>query len=251
MKEKRIKIGKKIKGSKKKNKRVGLQLIIILSVITFLTGCSMIQKLKIESPSYSIKEGRYMMPITVKINKLKGNGVSVYYTKDGSEPTENSQIYLNPIILTEDTVLKSIAMDQFGIKSDIKSAEYLMEITELPTIKVPIFSENSDENETFMKNIYGTWVVYENGWTIRYSFTPIDSKQGMLIYSEVRPNKKGDAYNAYFDIEVLDGGNKGKIIMTNILESGISPIESELLIEFNPSERNEIRIEGVIFKKDE
>jgi predicted alpha-1,2-mannosidase len=59
----------------------------------------------------------------VSINSPQKN-VTVYYSLDGSDPTEKSLKYLNPILINKSATLKAIAINQQGIKSFVTTASY-------------------------------------------------------------------------------------------------------------------------------
>lgn len=59
----------------------------------------------------------------VKI-ELAMEAVKIYYTLDGKDPDETSQLYTNPIALTESTVLKAIAFHQQCVSSDISKMQF-------------------------------------------------------------------------------------------------------------------------------
>jgi hypothetical protein len=52
------------------------------------------------------------------------NGVSVYYTTDGSQPTANSPRFLKPFISDRDTVVKAIAIDRRGNRSFVVTGNF-------------------------------------------------------------------------------------------------------------------------------
>jgi hypothetical protein len=57
---------------------------------------------------------------------------TIYYTLDGSDPTISSQIYLNPITINVNTVLKYFAVDLAGNKSPLYTDNYTID-TGIPT----------------------------------------------------------------------------------------------------------------------
>lgn len=74
--------------------------------------------------------------ITFKADK----DAKVYYTTDGSDPTENSLIYEEPIIVDaedEEVVIKAICISSKGIESDMIEEKYTFEIIvpDAPSVK--------------------------------------------------------------------------------------------------------------------
>lgn len=82
----------------------------------------------ISSPTYTVSGGDYENPQEVQI-QTNGDNLTVYYTINGSEPTESSTIYTPGELIEIDktTTLKSIAVDANGNKSPITSVTYNIE----------------------------------------------------------------------------------------------------------------------------
>ena len=74
---------------------------------------------KVKAPSASIESGEVAKGTFVE---LKGEG-TIYYTLDGSEPTENSLLYSAPISIEKDTEIKFVAVKD-GKKSSVSTASY-------------------------------------------------------------------------------------------------------------------------------
>lgn len=79
-------------------------------------------KYRAEEPEFSLISGIY--PEGTKIT-LKGSG-AIYYTTDGSTPTENSMRYIdNDIYLKNgDNTIKAISVNSYGVKSETATAVY-------------------------------------------------------------------------------------------------------------------------------
>ncbi|GAA4270848.1 starch-binding protein [Aquimarina gracilis] len=59
----------------------------------------------------------------------KPNGVTIYYTLNGDEPSSNSNVYVNELTLSQDTTLKAIAYDEEGLTSEIVSNTFTFQDT--------------------------------------------------------------------------------------------------------------------------
>lgn len=89
------------------------------------------------TPEFSIKEGYYasVQPLTLT---AFGTG-KIYYTVDGTKPTESSAAYTAPIILEKgDYVVSAYFVNDKGISSDIVTKEYHIEIEEIPAPEVSV-----------------------------------------------------------------------------------------------------------------
>lgn len=72
-------------------------------------------------PFSSLATGEYD---TIQVVELKHqDGVEIYYTTDGTEPTENGVLYNTPITIFEDTTIRTYALTN-GIASDVVEYEY-------------------------------------------------------------------------------------------------------------------------------
>lgn len=80
-----------------------------------------------EKPLISPEPGLYTQPVSLTIDVP--TGTSVYYTLDGTEPTENSEQYLAPVILEETATVSAVAVSEGG-QSDVVTAHY--EIIQVP-----------------------------------------------------------------------------------------------------------------------
>ncbi len=62
----------------------------------------------VEKPTFNPDSGTYEEEVEVSISCVT-QGVDIYYTLDGTEPTQGSTKYTTPIVLTETTTVKAIA----------------------------------------------------------------------------------------------------------------------------------------------
>ncbi len=76
-------------------------------------------------PTFSHPGGNYDAPIEVAIS-CDTQGATIYYTIDGTEPTEASTVYENPIAVAATTTINAIAMKDGMTNSVIATATYTM-----------------------------------------------------------------------------------------------------------------------------
>lgn len=82
-----------------------------------------------KAPTFSLDSGSYSQYQEVAIGSENGDSI-IYYTTDGSEPTADSPVYTEPIILTSGrTQLKAAVVSSQGYQSDTASAEYTITVT--------------------------------------------------------------------------------------------------------------------------
>ncbi len=68
--------------------------------------------------------GFYKLPLNLALTTSEDDAV-IHYTLDGSDPTEDSNVYKDSIVLKGNTVLKYFAVDKFGNAESINTSEYL------------------------------------------------------------------------------------------------------------------------------
>ena len=81
---------------------------------------------EIEMPTFSVEAGSYDEAQSVEILSENSDQVKIYYTLDGTTPTEQSKKYYSRQIISVDQSLtiKCIAMDSRGNCSEVAVAEY-------------------------------------------------------------------------------------------------------------------------------
>ena len=99
----------------------------------------------VATPVFSMASGTYYETIEVEIT-CATEGATIYYTTDGSDPTEDSEIYEEPIVVESDMTIKAVAMMEGYDNSGIASASYVI-ITDVEVLV------NQD------------WEGEMNGWT--------------------------------------------------------------------------------------
>ncbi|MDO9493986.1 chitobiase/beta-hexosaminidase C-terminal domain-containing protein [Acetobacterium sp.] len=202
------------------------------------------KQLVIALPSYSLNEGSYTSSQQIEINKPAGDGIQVYFTIDGADPTDKSSRYEAPIVLNASATVKSIAIDKNGNKSDIKTGTYTITIPQQTTTQqattqqqttattTPAVTVEPEVNEwqQFENYISGTWKWTDSsGFTLYYQFSG-----GMLLVTD----GGSDYYYDYYSSTVSTGTN-GTI--GTIYTGG-----DQLYIDCNPLGDNAIYINGYL-----
>jgi len=108
-------------------------------------------------PLFSQKGGFYSSDIQVEITNLTPTG-TVYYTTDGSEPTELSHVYNEPLNIRTNTVLRARCFAPGKAPSTITTASYLIQRKpQLPVVSLATAPANLTDN------LIGIYVVGTNG----------------------------------------------------------------------------------------
>jgi hypothetical protein len=120
---------------------------------------------RVGAPTFSHAPGRYDSSISVSLQSVTV-GADIYYTLDGSEPTENSTKYIgNPISVTKTTVIRARAYHSRYILSEISTGSYIFMDDYHRTCNgftVPIVSISTDP-DNFFGNQQGIYVKGTNG----------------------------------------------------------------------------------------
>lgn len=113
----------------------------------------------VATPVFSMASGTYYEAIEVEIT-CATEGATIYYTTDGTDPDENSEVYTEPIMVEESMTIKAIAMMEGYDNSGIASVNYVI-ITDVEVL------------------LYQDWEGEMNGWT----FVTVEGNKPWVIGS--------------------------------------------------------------------
>lgn len=148
-------------------------------------------------------------------------GASIYYTTDGTVPTNGSQKYNTPITLTETTTIRAIAIEDGHIMSDVVGRVFAKESsggssssggsTDSGSETAPPQEDNKDKTTTKTKTetredgtvVTTTEIRAEDG-SVQIRTEIRNEKTGMNIVVNVSKNAKGKIASA--TAEILDRG---------------------------------------------
>ena len=150
--------------------------------------------IKTDMPEFSLEEGTYT---EVQQVSLSGNG-KIYYTTDGNEPTTDSTLYTEPILIEDGTVvIKAICVNKKGIPSLVATKTYQVEI---PIEDAPAVTPSTGQYTSATQ----ISITVPEGYTAYYTMDnttpttastqytgPIDMPEGQTIFSAILVNKNG------------------------------------------------------------
>ena len=170
----------------------------------------------VAKPVITPRGGTFYDPQEVTITS---DGNTIYYTLDGSDPTDESTQYTASFILSESCMVKAIAYDDDDNASNIASAEFVFKTLETYSTIGALCAAATDTEETVLIEFNGwfcTGVKNSNAY-----FT--DGEKGILVYQsghgfEVGDVLKGTAlvklvlYNECAEVKGLTATTEGLIV---------------------------------------
>ncbi|NLL76766.1 MAG: hypothetical protein GX235_05915 [Clostridiales bacterium] len=141
------------------------------------------QKYIAKPPQFSYVEGNYEEVIPLKLSANTSG--KIYYTLDGSEPDENSDVYTAPIFLeTGSYTVKAYFINDYGIKSDVVSHTYRIDLVEPAAPEVSVYS--GDYYEPYLIEVSAA----EN-CSIYYTTDSTDPTTDSILYTAPIPMPLG------------------------------------------------------------
>lgn len=133
--------------------------------------------MKCATPTFSPVGGAYTSVQNITITSTEGS--SIYYTLDGTTPTNASTLYEGPVSISETKTLKAIAIKNNWTDSDVATAEYTIDLPlttmdEIYAKAVAVGSTATNVNITF-----NNWVISGVSGSTAYL---TDGTKGCIIY---------------------------------------------------------------------
>lgn len=156
-----------------------------------------------EKPSFSLKPGFYKEAQTIEIS-VKNKNAKIYYTTNGSEPTPQSTLYTEPIIIEKNTPIRAAAFVDGEISSEINTASYFINEREIDIPVVALVAEPEliygDSFGLIVTGVNGnveipgycsdpldnTYANYYNDWKHPSNFELFDNEDKEQINLEVK-----------------------------------------------------------------
>lgn len=225
--------------------------LVLLSTITPHTtnnGASICSG-QVLKPMFNIKSGFYENELVVSIIS-ETNNAKIYYSIDGSEPSEGkSTLFEDEIVISGTTTLRAIAYKEGLVPSEISTASYFIDSRD---INLPVISIVADSMHLYSDD-FGLFVVGENGaeipswcgtsfkyanyyndWDRPANFEFFDNEKKLLINQEVKIGNFGGCSRNNFlkSIKV----NTSKVYGNNKLNCSIF------------SEKKNIKLKSVVLR---
>jgi len=152
----------------------------------------------VEAPTFGTESGTVKRGTKIAIVSEEGN--DIYYTTDGTEPTEESTKYSNPIVVREDMTIKAIACDGKGNVSKTVSETYI--INKYTTVEE---AKEAGDNETIELKLINAIV---SKITDRGCYATDETGSIFIAIPElISKVKSGDIINGTTEVEytIVDG----------------------------------------------
>lgn len=194
---------------------------IFANVITAAAG----SKSKISptpAPEITVENGNRNATVTI-VDKIAK--AAIYYTTDGSDPTPESMLYKEPVVLTEDCTIKVVALGEGYELSEVVSADVVM----LDQLDMPVISMRERDN--------GEAVDIE----ISHSIEPKDGEE-IAIYYNYTGNRDAAVSSTYTEpIQIYNNpGSKQIYAFTVSNMRATSEAAQETILPVSKPRRNVI-----------
>lgn len=130
-----------------------------------------------QAPTFSTPSGTYTSPFDLTITSTTENA-SIYYTLDGTAPTTASELYTEPITISQSTTVKAIATAEGLNNSSVATATYTF-----PEVvnDIAAFKALTINNQNFTIGNDVTFVFSKNSGQYNYTYVK-DASAALLIY---------------------------------------------------------------------
>lgn len=134
-------------------------------------------------------------------------GAKIYYTLDGTNPTEESTLYEAPIVISATTTVKAIAVEEGKRNSAVASATYTLEVAY--NTLAELIAAGLEDREATVKYAGNATVAYQNG---KYLFLQ-DESDVLLAYGAIE--------QTYAPGDVISGFAGKMTVYNNLTEMNV------------------------------
>jgi hypothetical protein len=172
----------------------------------------------VATPIFSLVEGTYYETQSVTISCETPNSV-IYYTIDGTEPTNASTLYTGAITVAENTTIKAVAYvgaDQ----SYVATATYTIELPLSTIAQIYAKATEVGNTATTVRVAFGNWVV-TGANNSSHAFVS-DGTNGFMIYGSGHGFSAGDILSGTVECKVQLYNGAAEITQLTSATSGLT-----------------------------
>ena len=199
----------------------------------------------VATPTFTPAGGTYATAQNVTIS-CATEGASIYYTLDGTTPTDASTLYTSAIAVSETTTVKAIAYSQTGETSSVASATYTI-AAPLTTMDA-IFAKATavGATATDVTVTFNNWVI--SGVKDNNAYLTDNNGKGLIIYTSSHGFEVGDKLTGTAACKVQLYRGAAELTTLTSLTDGLTVTEggSVTAQEFNINDLSGINTGAII-----
>ena len=152
-------------------------------------------KQTVAAPTANPESGKVKKNSAVTLT-TETDGARIYYTRDGSTPTESSTLYTNPIMIVDDVTIKAVAVKYGMENSEVAEFEYQLDASDTEHPDLP--GSGNEDNPTHVGG-GGT-----SNYTVKFDTlggSEIDSvkvNSGGKLTKPADPTREGYTFEGWF-----------------------------------------------------
>ena len=124
-------------GSDISSTKINGEIVFMSPTPNALNGPSHESKDRSKEPKFSFESGFFSNQIVLELTQ--DNGADIYYTTDGSTPSQSSSKYTQAINIADTAVVRAVALENAGFLSEVVSNTYFINhVSTLPVVSLTI-----------------------------------------------------------------------------------------------------------------
>ena len=211
---------------------------------------------QVAAPTFTPAAGTYTSEQDLNVSmSCATTGATIYYTTDGTTPTQTSTVYSTPIEITETTTIKAIAMAENMLPSEVAEATYT--INQVYNVYVEE-TDNGTIGANPSSGVEGTTITLsytaEDGYTLKKWIVQNGSHEDITVTGNTFNMPASDVYVTAefvpdtFTVTVVANPTAGGVITSG---AGRYAYGEEVSIEFEANPGYEVNHVGMAVESDD
>ncbi|MBR3573307.1 MAG: chitobiase/beta-hexosaminidase C-terminal domain-containing protein [Bacteroidales bacterium] len=211
---------------------------------------------QVAAPTFTPAAGTYTSEQDLNVSmSCTTTGATIYYTTDGTTPTQTSTVYSTPIEITETTTIKAIAMAENMLPSEVAEATYT--INQVYNVYVEE-TDNGTIGANPSSGVEGTTITLsytaEDGYTLKKWIVQNGSHEDITVTGNTFNMPASDVYVTAefvpdtFTVTVVANPTAGGVITSG---AGRYAYGEEVSIEFEANPGYEVNHVGMAVESDD